>query len=106
MVALAAAACSAGGADELTPTPSTSSSAPSSSTPTSSTPTSIAAEGDFYQPADPLPPGPLGEVLRREPLAVRGGASAWRVLYRSQGVDGRPVAVSGMVVQPAGLAGT
>jgi acetyl esterase/lipase len=60
------------------------------------------AGGDLYQPPDPLPDGPPGMVLGQVPVPVLGGARAWRVLYRSTAVNGRPVAVSGLVVQPVG----
>ena len=56
----------------------------------------------FYTPPDPLPSGAPGTIIRTEPIAknVPEGAQAWRVMYLSTGVDGQPVAVTGIVVAP------
>lgn len=59
--------------------------------------------GAFYQIAPDSLAGPPGEVLRIEPLAgAPGGGNAYRVLYRSTGLDSRPIAVSGVIVVPPG----
>jgi alpha-beta hydrolase superfamily lysophospholipase len=57
---------------------------------------------DFYTPPDPLPAGEPGMLIRSEPITdhVPDGAQAWRVMYLSTGVDGEPVAVTGVVVAP------
>ncbi|MFN8459847.1 MAG: hypothetical protein U0401_35235 [Anaerolineae bacterium] len=54
----------------------------------------------FYTPPDPLPAGPPGTIIRREPLTdgLPEGAVAWRILYLSTGLNGEPIAVSGVVV--------
>ena len=40
-----------------------------------------------------------GRLIRSEPFATRiPGAQAWRILYVSTGLDGRPIEVSGLVV--------
>ncbi len=60
---------------------------------------------EFYVPPDPLPsevPGTLIRAEAIEPLAE--GSQAWRVLYVSTAVDGRAIAVSGLVVAPQGPA--
>lgn len=56
----------------------------------------------FYTPPDPLPDGAPGTIIRSEPLTdhVPDGARAWRVMYLSQGADGRPAAVSGIIAAP------
>jgi alpha-beta hydrolase superfamily lysophospholipase len=55
----------------------------------------------FYRPPSPLPDGPLGELLRIEPLETAPpGARGWRILYRSTDVMDRPIAVSGVVFVP------
>jgi Secretory lipase len=101
-----AAGCSSSAADGSSS--STSSTATESSSTASVSPATspeggpTSSDGDFYQPPSPLPAGPDGTILRKEPLAVAGGATAWRVLYRSERVDGTPVAVSGMVAVPRG----
>jgi alpha-beta hydrolase superfamily lysophospholipase len=58
----------------------------------------------FYTPPDPLPAGDPGTIIRSEPItsSLPEGAVAWRVLYLSTGVNGEPVAVSGVVVAPEG----
>jgi hypothetical protein len=61
----------------------------------------------FYQVPDPLPapagqPGQLIRVLEVKGPAATPGARAWVVLYHSRSVDGRDVAVSGLVVAPPG----
>ncbi|MCK8786514.1 lipase family protein [Roseomonas sp. NAR14] len=49
--------------------------------------------------------GPPGTPIRWEPLdGAPLGASAYRILYRSTGLRGEPVAVSGVIVIPAGAA--
>jgi len=60
----------------------------------------------FYTPPDPLPAGAPGTIIRSEPLTenVPDGARAWRVMYLSQGADGRPSAVSGIIAAPEGAA--
>ena len=55
----------------------------------------------FYVAPDPLPAGKPGDVIRSEPLAgAPSGSQAWKVLYLSTGLDGAPIAVSGIVVAP------
>jgi alpha-beta hydrolase superfamily lysophospholipase len=57
---------------------------------------------DFYTPPAPLPAGAPGTLLRSEPITANlpRGAVAWRILYLSTGVQGEPIAVSGIVVAP------
>ena len=59
--------------------------------------------GPFYAAPYPLPKGPPGTLIRRELIPdFYPGAKTYRVLYKSTGVDGRPAAVSGLVVVPEG----
>jgi len=61
----------------------------------------------FYVAPDPLPDGKPGDLVRSEPLAgAPAGSQAWRVLYLSTGFDGKPTAVSGIVVAPTGATAT
>jgi acetyl esterase/lipase len=48
--------------------------------------------------------GAAGTLIRQEPLtgALPAGASAWRILYRSTGLRGEPIAVSGLLAVPGG----
>jgi alpha-beta hydrolase superfamily lysophospholipase len=58
----------------------------------------------FYDPPSPLPRKPPGTIIRTVPIAAPAGAKAWKVLYHSRSVDGRDIAVSGVVVAPTGAA--
>src|SRR5271168_3905577 len=63
------------------------------------------AQGAFYQttPADLI--GPPGSVIREEVTDDdRKGAKDYRVLYRSVGLHGEPIAVSGTIIVPVGPA--
>jgi pimeloyl-ACP methyl ester carboxylesterase len=63
------------------------------------------AQSAFYQPAPQEIEGPPGSIIRREPmLQAPAYISAWRVLYRSRGLHGEPIAVSGVVIAPKGAA--
>jgi acetyl esterase/lipase len=60
-----------------------------------------------YAVPDPLPPGPPGALIRTIPIAgpsVLPDSRAWAILYHSVDFDARDVAVSGLVVAPAGAA--
>lgn len=59
---------------------------------------------DFYQPPSNLPKKAPGTIIRTAPLTAPSGAKAWKVLYHSRAVDGRDIAVSGVVVAPSGTA--
>lgn len=62
---------------------------------------------DFYETPAPLPGRAHGDLLRAKKLtgtAALAGASNTLVLYRSTGLDGSPVAVSGTVSVPRGRA--
>jgi alpha-beta hydrolase superfamily lysophospholipase len=59
---------------------------------------------DFYAPPSPLPKQPPGTIIRTAPIDAPAGAKSWRVLYHSRAVDGRDIAVSGVVVAPTGTA--
>jgi pimeloyl-ACP methyl ester carboxylesterase len=56
----------------------------------------------LYRPRDPLPSGPMGTILRSEQIEGRDGVRAWAILYLSTGYEGKPVAVSGIVLAPDG----
>jgi pimeloyl-ACP methyl ester carboxylesterase len=59
----------------------------------------------FYTPPSPLPGSGHGGIIREQPLqapaSIAGGRNTL-VLYRSIGIDGKPVAVSGSVTVPKG----
>ncbi len=59
--------------------------------------------GEFYAAPSPLPDGPPGTITRSEVVdGFHEGSTAYRVLYKSTGYDGKPTAVSGLVVVPEG----
>ncbi|WP_198651631.1 alpha/beta fold hydrolase [Dyella sp. C11] len=63
------------------------------------------AEAGFYGVEADQAIGSPGSIIRMEPMdGAPLGASAYRVLYRSIGVHGEPIAVSGVIVVPAGPA--
>jgi pimeloyl-ACP methyl ester carboxylesterase len=63
------------------------------------------AQTPFYQASAQELAGLPGTIIRSEPmLFAPAGAQAYRVLYRSTGLSGEPIAVSGVIVVPPGLA--
>jgi hypothetical protein len=65
------------------------------------------AQTPFYQASTQQLAGPPGTIIRSKPmLFAPAGAQAYRVLYRSTGLRGEPIAVSGVIVVPPGPAPT
>ena len=63
------------------------------------------AQDAFYQTTESEIAGPIGSLIRHEPrVGAAAGATAHKVLYRSTKPDGTPIAVSGIVIVPAGQA--
>jgi len=62
------------------------------------------AQGAFYRAtAAEIAGGPPGSLIREElRFGAPAGATAHKVLYRSTDPDGKPIAVSGIVIVPAG----
>ncbi|MGY3149252.1 acetyl esterase/lipase [Bradyrhizobium sp. USDA 3397] len=61
------------------------------------------AQTAFYDAPESLLAGAPGTLVRQEPMdGAPLGASTYRVLYRSTGLNRRPVFVSGVVVVPQG----
>jgi pimeloyl-ACP methyl ester carboxylesterase len=59
----------------------------------------------FYAQPEGAADGAPGTLVKSEPLeGAPAGARAWRVMYRSTDLDGRPVVVTGVVVTPLGPA--
>lgn len=59
----------------------------------------------FYDPAATELAGAPGSIIRQERLPDGpGGSTAWRVLYRSVGLHGEPIAVSAVILIPPGPA--
>src|ERR1700728_4564893 len=63
------------------------------------------AQTPFYRASPQELAGPPGTIIRSEPmLFAPAGALAYRVLYRSTGLNGERIAVSGVIVVPPGPA--
>jgi hypothetical protein len=62
---------------------------------TASHPPVFQQPGPFYQPPNPLPPGPPGQLIRSEPISAPSRYQAWRILYHSRTATGADIAVSG-----------
>src|SRR5262245_5824897 len=61
------------------------------------------AQTAFYEAPESMLAGAPGTVVRHEPMTGAPlGASTYRVLYRSTGLNGRPIFVSGVVIVPQG----
>lgn len=58
------------------------------------------APDEFFAIAT-VPPGPAGELLDSEELFAPDGLRLWTIAYRSTGLDGEPIAVSGLLLAPA-----
>ena len=68
-------------------------------------PVPAASQNAFYQASESDIAGPIGSLIREAPRAgAAAGATAHKVLYRSTRPDGTPIAVSGIVIVPAGQA--
>jgi hypothetical protein len=61
------------------------------------------AQTPFYRAPPSVVAGAPGTLVRQEPIdGAPLGAAAYRVLYRSTGLDDEPILVSGIVVVPQG----
>jgi pimeloyl-ACP methyl ester carboxylesterase len=61
------------------------------------------AQTPFYHASAQEIAGPPGTLIRSEPMGFApAGAQAYRVLYRSTGMHGEPIAVSGVIIVPPG----
>lgn len=65
-----------------------------------------AAQSGFYTaPPDEIAAGKPGSLIRVEPFGgAPHDATAYRILYRSLGLKGEPIAVSGVIIVPKGEA--
>jgi len=107
---LAVAGCSSGGSDAGSSTTQPAGSSKSTSKgPTSTTSGKGAASAskpftgsDFYAVPKNLPAGRHGTLIRYQPLAELSTdqAAAYRIMYLSRSLPGRPIAVTGVAVVP------
>lgn len=68
-------------------------------------PSQAAPDPSFYVPPNPLPAGQPGDIIRSRPAkagppSAQAVADAWTVMYLSQDVAGRPIAVTGTILVP------
>ncbi len=99
LVVVAGCATDERGSDERTASPSATASDRSGNV-------RLGPAGDvFYQPPEPLPDGEPGQLIWAREIGAPAGAIGWRVLYLSRSVDGRDIAVSGLVFAPDADAG-
>jgi hypothetical protein len=62
-----------------------------------------AAQTAFYRAPPSAITGPSGTLVRQEVIdGAPLGATTYRVLYRSSGLDDKPILVSGVVIVPQG----
>jgi len=80
----------------------------SSGSSTSTTPATILGSPGlpaFYGVPDPLPKGKPGDLIASEPVSVTGlNGTMSRVMYLSTALDGRAIAVTGLILVPKGSA--
>jgi Secretory lipase len=62
--------------------------------------------GDFYAAPDPVPDDDHGTLLRYQAVDDLdvGGATAWRIMYVSESLEGDPIVVTGTALVPPGEA--
>jgi dienelactone hydrolase len=62
--------------------------------------------GDFYDVPAPLPPGEPGDLIRVEPVTLRGNddRGAMRVMYHTRDSHGRDIAATGVITYPLATA--
>jgi dienelactone hydrolase len=54
----------------------------------------------FYVPPSTLPTGTAGTIIRSEPVSAVAPARAWRIMYLSRDIHGRPIPLTGTVLSP------
>jgi len=62
--------------------------------------------GDFYAAPDPVSDDEHGTLVRYQPVDALdvGGATAWRMMYVSESLEGEPIVVTGTALVPPGEA--
>ncbi len=98
---LGVTACAGSPAERATP--SGAESTPGSAIPSASTPLlhTIAASDFYYPAADLIGSAAPGDIIDSVEIVAPAGVRAWTIVYGSTGLDGEPVAVSGLVLAPA-----
>src|SRR5262249_38839796 len=64
-------------------------------------PVEVHSDADLYAVPDPLPAGRQGALLRYQRIdGLIAGATAYRIMYLSESLQGRPIVVTGQAVVP------
>jgi hypothetical protein len=96
-------ACGPAPSPSVAPSTAASPSAPGLPSPSASTVAGLpdVPDGDLYYPkADAVAASKPGELLQTLEINAPTGTRAWFVVYGSTGLDGKPVAVSGLILAP------
>jgi len=103
LASLVLAACAPNASESAEPTGSASASATASQgAAPSETGLPRVPDGELYYPsADAVAASAPGQVIASVEIRTDPGLRAWFVVYASTGLDGQPVAVSGLILAPA-----
>src|ERR1700704_507868 len=73
-----------------------------SAAPAAGAPAGSVPKGDaFYDPPRPLAKAKPGTIIRTTPIQDRAaGGRGWKILYHSRTVNGKDIALSGVVIAP------
>ena len=100
---LVGAACSSGGSDTASNTTATTSTTDRATTTTTAVQKTQAFTGDeaaFYDVPDPLPSGDHGDLIRYQQVKTDDVGTTYRIMYLSESVAGKPIAVTGTAIVP------
>lgn len=101
LMVLVLAACAAHPSPSAVPSASAAASASAIPSPSASPGLPVAADpGAYYPTVDAIAAAAPGDVIQSVEIKAPAGMRAWFVVYGSTGLDGKPVAVSGMVLAP------
>jgi pimeloyl-ACP methyl ester carboxylesterase len=101
VLTVAVAACAAPPSASNVPSASAAASASAIPSPSASPGLPVAADpGAYYPTVDAIAAAAPGDVIQSVEINAPAGMRAWFVVYGSTGLDGKPVADSGMVLAP------
>lgn len=107
IVVLALAACStpSPSIEPSTPASPSASTVPSPSASVATGLPAVAEDALYYSTADAIAAAAPGQLLQTFEIKASPGTRAWFVVYGSTGLEGKPVAVSGIVLAPEAAPG-
>jgi predicted esterase len=102
LLAVAATACSSGDEPAASAPTATEAQQPTSTTTTVPAARELPGDAEFYAVPDPLPAGAHGTLIRYQEVTptVVDGATTYRIMYRSESLEGEPIAVTGTALVP------